>query len=69
MTKQEKEQFLNRKVGFFYSSAFDIIEVEGTIKNVSSIGFIIEITKSNHNFYEVGKEYFIPLDKFVYKFL
>jgi ribosomal protein L31 len=69
MNKHEKESFIKRKVGFFYSNAFNTIEVEGTIKDVSSIGFIIEITKSKHNFYEVGKEYFIPLDKFIYKFL
>ena len=66
MNKHEKESFIKRKVGFVYH---DGIKIEGIIKDVSSIGFIIEVTKSEMEFYEVGKEYFIPMDKFIYKFL
>lgn len=69
MNKNEKEMFIKRKVGFFYTSSCNKCQVEGIIKDVSCVGFIIEITKSVHSFYEIGKEYFIPMDKFIYKFL
>lgn len=66
MTKNEKETFIKRKVGFFYADDF---QVEGIIKDVTSIGFIIEVTKSKKSFYEPGKEYFISANNFVCKFL
>ena len=69
MTKKDKELYMGRKIGFFYSD--NRCTVEGVINDIQEFGLLVEITYSYcNNFYVVGEEYLIPFrSNFVYKFL
>lgn len=65
-----KNRYVGKKIGFYYDSKKGVHEVEAIIKDVSFLGILVRITKSNNVFYTVSNQYLIPLNaSFVYKFL